>query len=96
VNGSDIKLFADMISDRLEISCAALSGANIANEVAKDRFSETTIGVRKKEDADMWKKLFSRSPSGRNPDASGLAHPAATPKFRVSIVDDVRYFCRDT
>ncbi|KAI9639588.1 NAD-dependent glycerol-3-phosphate dehydrogenase C-terminus-domain-containing protein [Dioszegia hungarica] len=71
VNGSDIKLFADIISERLEISCAALSGANIANEVARDRFSETTIGVRKKEDGDMWKKLFT------------------TPKFRVSIVDDV-------
>lgn len=58
VHGTNIKLFADLISERLEISCDALSGANIANEVARDRFSETTIGVRKKEDGDMWKKLF--------------------------------------
>lgn len=59
MHGTNIKLFADLISERLEISCDALSGANIANEVARDRFSETTIGVRKKEDGDMWKKLFS-------------------------------------
>jgi glycerol-3-phosphate dehydrogenase (NAD+) len=61
VHGTEIKLFADLISERLEISCDALSGANIANEVARDRFSETTIGVRKKEDGEMWLKLFSES-----------------------------------
>ena len=60
MKGGDIKLFADIITERLEISCAALSGANIANEVARDRFSETTIGVRKKEDGEMWQKLFSK------------------------------------
>ena len=59
VKGSDIHIFADVIEERLGVSCSALSGANIAAEVATDRFSETTIGYRKKEDGEMWKKLFS-------------------------------------
>jgi glycerol-3-phosphate dehydrogenase (NAD+) len=42
----------------LGIECAALSGANIANEVAKDKFSETTIGCRDIEAAKKWAKLF--------------------------------------
>lgn len=58
VKGADIKIFADLIEDRLGISCSALSGANIASEVAKDRFSETTIGYRKEEEGEMWMKLF--------------------------------------
>ncbi|RXK40869.1 glycerol-3-phosphate dehydrogenase (NAD(+)) [Tremella mesenterica] len=58
VHGNDIRIFADVIESQLGISCSALSGANIASEVAIDRFSETTIGYRKKEDGEMWKKLF--------------------------------------
>lgn len=40
------------------ISTSALSGANIADEVAKDKFCETTIGYRKEEDGKLWKQLF--------------------------------------
>lgn len=40
------------------MSCSALSGANIAPEVARDQFSETTIGYRSKEEGEMWKRLF--------------------------------------
>jgi len=58
VKEADIHIFADVIEQRLGVSCSALSGANIASEVAKDHFSETTIGYRKKEEGDMWKKLF--------------------------------------
>lgn len=65
MHGTNIKLFADLISERLDISCDALSGANIASEVARDRFSETTIGVRNKADGPMWLKLFSELRSGR-------------------------------
>jgi glycerol-3-phosphate dehydrogenase (NAD+) len=39
-----ISLFSDYIGKRLRIYCGALSGANIANEVAAEKFSQTTIG----------------------------------------------------
>lgn len=62
VQGTDIHIFADLIEERLGVSCSALSGANIATEVATDRFSETTIGYRSKEEGLMWQKLFSTWP----------------------------------
>lgn len=58
MHGADIHIFADVIEQRLGVSCSALSGANIADEVANDRFSETTIGYRKKEEGELWQKLF--------------------------------------
>lgn len=58
VHGSDIHIFADVIEERLGVSCSALSGANIADEVAKDHFSETTIGYRVESEGEMWRKLF--------------------------------------
>lgn len=58
VHGADIHIFADVIEQRLGISTSALSGANIASEVALGRFSETTVGYRKKEDGELWQKLF--------------------------------------
>jgi glycerol-3-phosphate dehydrogenase (NAD+) len=61
VEGENITLFADLISEKLGVSCSALSGANIAPEVARDRFSETTIGYRKKEEGEMWHELFGMS-----------------------------------
>jgi glycerol-3-phosphate dehydrogenase (NAD+) len=43
VSTNDISLFSDVIGTKLGIYCGALSGANIANEVAQEKFSETTI-----------------------------------------------------
>ncbi|KAF1984543.1 glycerol-3-phosphate dehydrogenase-like protein [Aulographum hederae CBS 113979] len=43
VSEKGIKLLADMISERLGIYCGALSGANIATEVALEKYSETTV-----------------------------------------------------
>lgn len=43
MNADSISLFTDTISDTLGIYCGALSGANIATEVAQEKFSETTI-----------------------------------------------------
>jgi glycerol-3-phosphate dehydrogenase len=65
VEGEKITLFADLISDKLGVSCSALSGANIAPEVARDRFSETTVGYRNKEEGEMWHELFGMSPLGK-------------------------------
>jgi len=43
VKESSISLFSETIGRELDIYCGALSGANIANEVAREKFSETTI-----------------------------------------------------
>ena len=43
VKESSISLFSETIGRELDIYCGALSGANIANEVAQEKFSETTI-----------------------------------------------------
>ena len=43
VSSEDISLFSESIGEKLGIYCGALSGANIANEVAQEKFSETTI-----------------------------------------------------
>ncbi|KAL9015749.1 MAG: hypothetical protein Q9185_006871 [Variospora sp. 1 TL-2023] len=43
VDSHDVRLFSESIGDKLGIYCGALSGANIANEVAQEKFSETTI-----------------------------------------------------
>ncbi|MBW0485895.1 hypothetical protein O181_025610 [Austropuccinia psidii MF-1] len=61
VIGDKIKIFADVIEEELGISCSALSGANIANEVACNKFSETTIGYRIKSEGKLWQKLFHTS-----------------------------------
>lgn len=56
-----ISIFADVIEEQLGISCSALSGANVASEVAKGLFSETTIGCRDEADGKMWFNVFNTS-----------------------------------
>lgn len=43
VRESEIRLFSEAIGEELGIYCGALSGANIANEVAQEKWCETTI-----------------------------------------------------
>ena len=43
VQESSVSLFSETIGKELGIYCGALSGANIANEVAQEKFSETTV-----------------------------------------------------
>lgn len=43
VNDSGCELFSESIGRELGIYCGALSGANIANEVAQEKWSETTV-----------------------------------------------------
>lgn len=43
--GADgLKLISDVIVEKLGITMSVLMGANIANEVADEKFCETTIG----------------------------------------------------
>ena len=39
-----LKLISDVIQEKLGITVSVLMGANIANEVADEKFCETTIG----------------------------------------------------
>ncbi|UZJ52456.1 hypothetical protein CBS101457_001776 [Exobasidium rhododendri] len=73
VKDGQIRIFADVIEEILGCKCSALSGANIANEVAEDKFSETTIGYREGdiESAETFLKVFDR------------------PTFKVGLVEDV-------
>ena len=43
VSENEVSLFSDWIGEGLGIYCGALSGANIANEIAMEKWSETTI-----------------------------------------------------
>ncbi|OQO07701.1 Glycerol-3-phosphate dehydrogenase [NAD(+)] [Cryoendolithus antarcticus] len=43
VSDEGCELFSDSIGQKLGIYCGALSGANIANEIALEKFSETTV-----------------------------------------------------
>lgn len=73
VKDGNIRIFADVIEEILGCHCAALSGANIADEVAADKFSETTIGYR----------------PGDLPTAEMFHKVLDTPTFRVGMVEDV-------
>ncbi|EPX71255.1 glycerol-3-phosphate dehydrogenase Gpd1 [Schizosaccharomyces octosporus yFS286] len=46
VGKDGVRLFSDVIQEKLGIYCGVLSGANVANEVAKEQFCETTIGYK--------------------------------------------------
>ncbi|ORE04962.1 hypothetical protein BCV72DRAFT_210263 [Rhizopus microsporus var. microsporus] len=58
ITAEGTRLFSEEITRILNIPCAALSGANIANEVAMEKFCESTIGCQNMEDGMVFKKLF--------------------------------------
>lgn len=45
VGPEDLKLISQVIREKLGITVTVLMGANIANEVADEKFCETTIGT---------------------------------------------------
>jgi len=53
-----IVLISQLIKDILGIECAALMGANLANEVAEEKFCETTIGCGDPAAGQLFKSLF--------------------------------------
>ncbi|RAL40935.1 hypothetical protein DM860_008633 [Cuscuta australis] len=53
------RIISTLITERLGVNCCVLMGANIANEIAIEMFSEATIGYREnKEIAHKWVQLF--------------------------------------
>ncbi|KAK7207752.1 sn-glycerol 3-phosphate dehydrogenase NAD+ [Myxozyma melibiosi] len=76
LSANGITLIASYITEQLGIYCGALSGANLAPEVAQEKFSETTIAYKVPDAADSItqktiKTLFHR------------------PYFHVSVVNDL-------
>ncbi|BAU01611.1 hypothetical protein VIGAN_11088000 [Vigna angularis var. angularis] len=64
VKGMEVKMegpcmISTLISQQLGINCSVLMGANIANEIAVEKFSEATVGYRNnREVAERWVQLF--------------------------------------
>ncbi|XP_028843210.1 glycerol-3-phosphate dehydrogenase [NAD(+)], cytoplasmic [Denticeps clupeoides] len=56
-----LKLISDVIKENLGINMSVLMGANIANEVADEKFCETTIGCKNKTDGALLKELMQTS-----------------------------------
>ncbi|MCH88232.1 glycerol-3-phosphate dehydrogenase, partial [Trifolium medium] len=60
VKGMEVKMegpcmISTLISEELGINCSVLMGANIANEIAVEKFSEATVGYRQnREAAERW------------------------------------------
>jgi glycerol-3-phosphate dehydrogenase (NAD+) len=56
-----VVLISDVISKELGVECSVLMGANIANEIADEQFSEATIGYRNRDHARLLKAIFQTS-----------------------------------
>ncbi|PON64365.1 Glycerol-3-phosphate dehydrogenase, NAD-dependent [Parasponia andersonii] len=65
IKGMEVKMegpcmISTLISQQLGLNCCVLMGANIANEIAVEKFSEATVGYRVDRDiAEKWVQLFS-------------------------------------
>ncbi|QPG76850.1 hypothetical protein FOA43_004244 [Brettanomyces nanus] len=80
VNRDSCQLLPDVIFHELGINCGALSGANLAPEVAQCKWSETTVAYRIPDDF---------RGRGEDIDKQVLKHLFHRPYFHVHVIDDV-------
>lgn len=74
------KLLSTVISEELGIACGALSGANLAPEIARGQWSETTVAYKLPEDF---------KGAGQDIDHFVLKAAFHRPYFHVNVVEDV-------
>ncbi|KAI3404495.1 GPD1 [Candida oxycetoniae] len=74
------KLLSTYITEQLGIACGALSGANLAPEVARCKWSETTVGYHLPEDY---------RGAGKDIDQFILKATFHRPYFHVNVIEDV-------
>jgi glycerol-3-phosphate dehydrogenase (NAD+) len=58
VTPTGFQLISGVINRELKIDCSVLMGANIANEIAVEKFSEATVGYSNKENGELWRQVF--------------------------------------
>lgn len=80
VGAKGVQLLSSYIKDELDIQCGALSGANLAPEVAKEHWSETTVAYQLPSDF---------KGEGLDVDHKVLKMLFHRPYFHVNVIDDV-------
>ncbi|CAI4787358.1 CFF_collapsed_G0050050.mRNA.1.CDS.1 [Saccharomyces cerevisiae] len=75
-----VQLLSSYVTDELGIQCGALSGANLAPEVAKEHWSETTVAYQLPKDYQG---------DGKDVDHKILKLLFHRPYFHVNVIDDV-------
>lgn len=55
-----LHLVSRRLSSTLALDVSVLMGANLANDIAQERFSEATIGYVHRSHGELWKRLFDR------------------------------------
>ncbi|KAI8321426.1 glycerol-3-phosphate dehydrogenase [NAD+] [Martensiomyces pterosporus] len=58
INDQGMTTMTQVIHRSLAIPVSSLSGANIANEIAEEKYCETTIGCSDPDEAIVWRSLF--------------------------------------
>lgn len=80
VSSGGVKLLTTVITEQLEIACGALSGANLAPEIARGSWSETTVAYKIPDDF---------KGAGHDIDHFVLKAAFHRPYFHVNVVEDV-------
>ena len=80
VTPSGCKLLSTYITEELGIPCGALSGANLAPEVARQKWSETTVAYTLPQDF---------AGPGKDIDHAVLKAAFHRPYFHVNVIEDV-------
>jgi glycerol-3-phosphate dehydrogenase (NAD+) len=63
IKGMDVtehgfELISGLLRQELDIDCSVLMGANIANEIALEKFSEATVGYSERANGELFQTLF--------------------------------------